>query len=86
MRRLPEGASSANSGMKFAGFVEKFFRLVALHPVFEHLHVIGILCEVGERNLVRAPRIFDWFAVDHLRAGPTFRRAHNDHRPSGQAL
>ena len=40
---------------------------------------------VAHRHLMGAPIAFGLLAVDRLRTGPAFRRAHDDHRP-GRAL
>ena len=65
-----------------ARLVEQLFRLVALHPGFEDLHVPG-LGHVGHRHLMRAPVTFRLLAIDFLRAGPALGAAENDHRPQG---
>jgi hypothetical protein len=49
--------------------VEEFLRLVAPHPVFQQLEVLGFLVRM-ERHLVRAERTLDLQAVDDLRSGP----------------
>ena len=44
--------------------------------------MLGLAGQLAERHLVRAPRVFGRLAVDLLRAGPSFRRAEDDHRPA----
>src|ERR1043166_1555307 len=43
--------------------------------------MLRIVCWLRQRHLMRTPRSFNWFAVDELWSGPTFRRAQNDHGP-----
>ena len=50
--------------------VEQFLRPVALHPVFEDAHVLGVVVHLAHRHLVRAPVTLGAPAVDFLRAGP----------------
>jgi hypothetical protein len=61
--------------------VKKLLGLVALHPFFEKLHVIGLGGKLGQGHLVRPPGIFDGLAVHDLRAGPAFGSAENNHGP-----
>ena len=65
-----------------AGFVEQLLRLVALHPVFELLEVLGIIAHTRQRHLVGAPEAFDLVAINFLRARPALRAAQDDHRPA----
>ena len=44
--------------------------------------MLGVAAHVGDRDLVRAPRVLDRQAVDLLRAGPALRRPQHDHRPA----
>ncbi len=62
--------------------VEQFLWLVALHPVFQQLQMLGIGAHVRERHLVRAPRALCLVAVDLLGTGPALGRAQHDHRPA----
>src|SRR5690606_32911190 len=65
---------------------EELFGFVAPEPRFELSKMVGLVLEPRERHLVRAPRPFDRFAVDFLRAGPPFRRSQNKHWPDGSAV
>src|SRR5579872_115719 len=56
-------------------------RLVTHHPVFKLSEMFGFL-EIRNRNLMRAPGTLNRFAINELRAGPTLRRAEDDHRPA----
>ena len=57
-------------GPQAALAVEQFLGLVALHPLFEDLHMVRVLVHVAHRHLMRAPVAFGALAVDLLRAGP----------------
>ena len=50
--------------------IEQFFRLVALHPAFKLLDMIGMLGIHQERHLVRPERALDLQAVDDFRSRP----------------
>ena len=63
--------------------VEEFLGLVALHPLFQQAQVIGLLANLAEWNLMRAPGIFDGLAVNKFRPGPSFGRTHDEHGPCG---
>src|SRR5262249_40192325 len=65
---------------QLAVLVEQFFGLVAAHPLFEHPEMVGALRQFPERDLVRAKRVLDLFAVDDFWSGPTFGRSQHDHR------
>ena len=75
------GCERAQLRQEPAVLVEELLRLVALHPVLEHLDVPGLLRHLGHRDLVRAPVVLGLLAVDLLRAGPALRGLHDDHRP-----
>ena len=62
--------------------IEQLLRLVALHPAFELLDMIGMLGVHQERHLVRSERALDLQAIDDLRSGPAFGRPQDDHRPA----
>ncbi len=66
--------------------IEQFVGAVGRQPVGEHLHVFGGIAGACQRDLVGAPRPCCLLAVDVVRAGPTLRRAENDHRPSWASL
>ena len=61
--------------------VEQLLWPIALEPVLELRQVLGIL-EIGDRNLMRAPRSLDRLAVDEFRSRPTLRCPEHDHRPA----
>src|SRR5580704_16374023 len=69
---------------KLAVFVEELFRFVTFHPLFKLSQVLRPFSEVRNRNLVRPPRAFYWFAIDDLGSCPAFGRAQDDHRPDGE--
>ena len=48
-------------------FIEQFFGLVALHPAFEQLDVIGMLGINQKRHLMRPERALDFQTVDDFR-------------------
>ena len=48
--------------------IEEFFRLVALHPAFEELDMVGMRGVDKQGNLMRPKRAFDLQAVNDLRA------------------
>ncbi len=62
--------------------VEQRLRLIAAHPLFQNLTVAVIFATGGDRHLMRAPEILDFFAVDGFWTGPAFRAAQNNHRPA----
>ncbi len=78
----PVGRQGLKLGNECAARVEQFFRLVAAHPVFEHLQVRRIFTTARDRYLMRAPKTFHLLAVDLFRAGPSFGAAQHDHRPA----
>ncbi len=64
-----------------AARVEQLGGAIAAHPRIELREMLGLL-EIGDRDLVRAPRAFDRQAIDDLGPGPAFRRLEHDHRPA----
>ena len=48
--------------------------------------MIGVVAQIGNRHLMRAPESFDFQSVDLLRAGPALRAAQHDHRPARWTL
>src|SRR5207249_9459044 len=56
---------------ELAGLVEQFLRAIALHPLFQNLHMPR-LAHVTHRHLMRAEGAFRRFAVDHLWTTPAF--------------
>ena len=79
---LAAGRQLGQLGTQPAVVVEQLFRPVALHPVFEDAHVLGLVVHLAHRHLMRAPVILGLLAVDFLRAGPALGRAQHDHRPA----
>ena len=71
---------------QLAGFVEQFAGPVTQHPFFQQFEMIGLGGEIRQRDLVRAPGAFGWFAIDFLRPRPAFGAAQNDHGPERAAL
>src|SRR5262249_60497185 len=69
-----------------AVLAEELLGAVAAQPLFEDPEVVGVLADIGDRHLVRAPSAFDRKAVDLLRAGPALRRSEDDHRPLRPSL
>src|SRR5438552_16613863 len=66
----------------FARIFEEILRLVALHPVFEHLEMVRMLLEICHRHLVGAPGPFDGLPVHYFRSRPAFGRTQADHWPA----
>ena len=69
-------------GLQRSVGVEEVFRLVALHPAFQELDMVGMRGVDEHGNLMRAKRAFDLEAVDDLRPGPALGRSEDDHRPA----
>ena len=91
MRIAPHAAvARRREGREFINelsvLVEEFLWLVAFHPGFKDLEMLGIVFDRCERNLVRAECAFDWDAIHFLRAGPSLGRAQDDHGPDGLHL
>ena len=72
-------------GTELAGLVEQLLRAIALHPLFQNLHMPR-MAHLAHRHLVRAERALGRFAIDHLRAGPALRRAQDHHGPARSFL
>src|SRR4029453_5688635 len=68
-------------GFQLPGLVEKVLWLITLHPFFEDLYVRRLFVHLTHRHLVASPVVLGPFAVNLLRAGPSFGRTENDHRP-----
>ena len=63
-------------------FIEEFLCLVALHPFFQELYMIG-MCGIDEqRDLMRSKCSLDLQTVDDLRACPALGRLEDDHWPA----
>jgi hypothetical protein len=86
MRRLPTWRESRQFGDELAVLVEELLWLVALHPGFKDLEMLGILFDRCQRNLVRAECAFDRDSIHFLRTGPSLGRAQDNHRPDGLLL
>ena len=82
IRRSPFGRQFGQFRHEPAVLVEKFFWLVAFHPAFKLLEMIGMLRIHQERHLVRAKGALDLQAIDDFRSRPAFRRLEDDHRPA----
>ena len=62
---------------------EQLLGVVGVHPLLEHLQLLRILEDLGERDLVRAPESLKEVAFVVLaRRGPTLGRSEDDHGPS----
>ncbi len=61
-------------------FVEQFLGPVTLHPFLENFDMFGLV-HVSHGDLMRAPVVLALLAIYLSRAGPTLRRAENNHRP-----
>ncbi|HKD76958.1 MAG TPA: hypothetical protein VKB76_15740, partial [Ktedonobacterales bacterium] len=57
--------------------IEQLLRMIALHPLFENAHMLGILLHLAHGDLVRTPITFRALAIDLLGAGPALGRAHD---------
>src|ERR671933_2095951 len=64
-------------------FIEEFFWLVALHPVFEEFDVVWFACQFCEGNLVTTPKTLGFLAIHFLGPRPTLGRSQNNYRPLG---
>ena len=64
-----------------AFFVEQLLGIVAAHPLVKLAQMLGLLEDLVQWNLVRAPGIFHRLAVYDFRPGPALGRAHDQHRP-----
>ena len=62
--------------------IEQLFRLVAFHPAFQQLDMIGMLGIDQERHLVRTEGALDLQAVDDFRSRPALGRPEDDHGPA----
>ena len=62
--------------------VEKFFRPITAHPVFEHLQMRGIFAHVRQRHLMRPKGAFDLHAIDNLGTRPSLECAQYNRRPT----
>ena len=82
MRRSPAGDARDDLRPRAAVLVEELLGPVGPHPRLQRAHVVGVLGELGQRDLVRAEGALDRHAVDLDRSGPALRRAQHDHRPA----
>lgn len=62
--------------------VEQLLGMVAAHPVFKQPEMRGVVADLRDRHLVRAPKALDFEPVDLLRTGPALWTAQHDHRPA----
>ena len=69
-----------------AMLIEEFLRLVALHPAFQLLHVVGMIGVHQQRNLMRPESALDLQAVDYFRSRPALGRPKDDHGPAGTSV
>ena len=76
------GREIGEVGAEAAFLVEELFGLVAAHPVFEELEVVGLLENLAEGDLMGAPGAFDGLAVDEFGAGPALGGAEDEHGPA----
>ena len=68
---------------ELAFLAEELLGVVGVHPLLEHLQLLRILEDLGERDLVRAPESLKEVAFVVLaRRGPTLGRSEDDHGPS----
>src|ERR1039458_4524760 len=63
--------------------IEELLWFVASHPGLKDAEMLGVVTDRCERNLVRAEGALNRNSIHFLRAGPSFRRAEDDHRPDG---
>src|SRR5215211_9426699 len=63
-----------------AVLVEQLVRPVTAHPLLELAEMVGVVADIGERNLMGAEGAFDGLPVYDLRAGPALRGAQHDGR------
>jgi hypothetical protein len=68
---------------ELAFLTEELLGVVRVHPLLEHLQLLRILEDFGERDLVRTPESLEEVAFVVLaRCGPTLGRSEDDHGPS----
>ena len=58
---------------------KQFFRMIAFHPRFHHLHMLRP--RHTDWHLMGTECVFYFFAVYFFRPGPAFWRTQNNHRP-----
>jgi hypothetical protein len=80
---LPDGRESREFIDELAVFVEQFFGLVTLHPGLKNLEMLRIFTDRRQRDLMRSECAFDGDSIHFLRAGPSLRRAEDNHGPDG---
>src|SRR5262245_45641935 len=73
-------------GFQAASLVEQFVRPITLHPFLEDLDVCRFFVHLTHRHLMAPPVVFGPFAIDLLRAGPSFWRTKNNHGPQWSLL
>ena len=78
----PRGASAAQLGDAGARARRRAPRAGSSASSSSMRECAGFVAHLGERHLVRAERALDRHAVDHLRAGPSLRRAQHDRGPA----
>jgi hypothetical protein len=68
---------------ELAFLTEELLGVVGVHPLLEHLQLLRVLEDFGERDLVRTPESLEEVAFVVLaRCGPAFGRSEDDHGPS----
>jgi hypothetical protein len=68
---------------ELAFLAEELLWMVGVHPLLEHLQLLRILEDFGERDLVRTPETLEEVTLVVLaRRGPTLGRSEDDHGPS----
>src|SRR4030066_1480513 len=62
-------------------FIKQFFRIVPLHPFFQHPDMIRFPSHFGKWNLMGAPVVLSLKTVNLLWSGPAFWCSKYDHWP-----
>jgi hypothetical protein len=77
----PLGGHVGQLRLEPATGLEEFLGPIALHPVFEELHVRRVVVHLAHGHLVGAPESLGLLAIDLTRAGPPLGCAQDDHGP-----
>ena len=78
------GSQLLQFGDEGAVLIEQLFRVIAVQPLLDLFQVLFLMRGAEgdiDRNLMGAEGALDGLAVDHLRTGPAFGSAQDDHGP-----
>ena len=85
MRRVPTGASSLSSAISLPFSSNSSSGFWARIHCLENVQLLGIFLDVGQRNLVGAPKALKPVTTHFFRRAPSLRGTQHDHRPAGPA-